>query len=87
MTSATVTRDGLVHAKSWARPHDAARRHEAEMAPALRRDHAPARGPHQETLLDQEGFQHILDRAKYLAAALHLVPGEGQIITTEDNVL
>lgn len=26
MTSATVTRDGLVNAKSWARPHDAARR-------------------------------------------------------------
>ena len=26
MTSASVTRDGLVHAKSWARPHDAARR-------------------------------------------------------------
>jgi len=26
MTSASVTRDGLVNAKSWARPHDAARR-------------------------------------------------------------
>ena len=26
MTSATVTRDGLVNSKSWARPHDAARR-------------------------------------------------------------
>lgn len=26
MSSASVTRDGLIHAKSWARPHDAARR-------------------------------------------------------------
>src|SRR4051812_30266103 len=36
---------------------------QAEMPPCLRGHHAPARGAHEESLLDQERFEHVFDRA------------------------
>src|SRR4030067_272504 len=43
------------------------RRREAEVLPAAARGDAAARGARQEALLDQERFDHILDRAALFA--------------------